>query len=281
MIFSLDTVLVKKPFPFTASLNCTGPTNATLSCQFTSNSTDLSVNSNSEIEFPPTASLGLYNGTATCSHGSASSILNFPFYIVYGQNMASSSSVIKRSIPDCVDTTISQSSMDITVDGSILPFMITITPSVSTNGDAFKLNGVSRNFTQKNVNDGLVTVSPALLTDVYSTRDASIPYVAQDPSASYFQSNALFSVVYTYCPTVTPPATLLLTSDSSTPVVVPTSLTGLSEKHSLSVWDVEWKIQSNPGAGRWEWYCPDPNCGGPGWKILIPPAIIKQVFLLA
>lgn len=51
------------------------------------------------------------------------------------------------------------------------------------------------------------------------------------------------------------------------------------EQMEISTWDYTWNDWPNIlGQGRWEYYCPDKSCPGPGWTSLLAPTVIKQVF---
>lgn len=134
-------------------------------------------------------------------------------------------------------------------------------------------------FSLDDVSSGYINVYPTLLTNVLSSRLSTIPLQINDPTGNLLTISASFAVTWTYCPSITSTPIVLQTTNTSTPIVIGSSVLPLVEAHGLSTWDVDWQIGSVSG-GRIEYYCPDANCNGPQWVPLSLPAQIKQVHRL-
>ncbi|KAJ3359751.1 hypothetical protein HDU91_004826 [Kappamyces sp. JEL0680] len=162
--------------------------------------------------------------------------------------------------------------------------MIIITPSISSDGDTIITTNpyswmTAGTFTQLDVNAGYIKVQPALITNVLSSRLATINVQAQDPTANLVNTNVKVTVAWQFCPVGSTASPQIRTSDSTTPVVIAAASLNITEPHGMSIWDIEWKVSALTG-GKLEWYCPDSRCAGPGWKTLVLPATIQQSWII-
>lgn len=280
VVFSLGTTTLTRPFPYNIVSGCTPNTqNSVPTCSFSTNNANIT-SSASGILFPPTVALGQYSASVACSEGAFNSTTIFNYIVVFGRTFVSNMTAITPpTVPDCIPTVIDPSTLSFSDDGGVTASMIVIQAGISTKGDYLAKANIGT-FNQIDVNNGSVYFQPSLISNVKSSRIASVPITALDPSANTITTSALYNVQYTYCPqTATSPIQLTSNNFDPASTVLSDSLFSMVEPHGLSVWDISWAISSIP-VGRYEWFCPDSACGGPGWIILLLPATIKQSWVL-
>ncbi|KAJ3323115.1 hypothetical protein HDV06_002127 [Boothiomyces sp. JEL0866] len=132
----------------------------------------------------------------------------------------------------------------------------------------------SLTFTQEDVDNSLVYVSPIILTKVGSFKTSTFPARGIDPAGTAVSVNLQFKIQYYYCLNVIS-NTAYIVSYQQMPVIITADNLGLIELHGLSVWDTLWAVPSVP-TGRLEWYCPDQYCNGPSWQQLGPLSSIPH-----
>ncbi|KAI8910887.1 hypothetical protein EDD86DRAFT_203859 [Gorgonomyces haynaldii] len=263
VVFALGNANVTRTFPLNATSTCSA---RQANCSITLSDPSIAV-SGLSVTLPPSQATGTYSVLFNCSAESSINTLNSTFYIVNPTYLQRVQQTVIRRIPDCVPSIVDLASLSFNFNGGVTASMIRITPSLSAAGDAMNTTSLSPgmpsgSFSQQAIADGQVSIYPVSLDTISASRLATLTIVALDPAANIVTTNVKFTIYYGYCPIA--PATGSLVSGSGTPAVITTSVLALTETHGMSVWDVEWRTPSLSN-GRFEYYCPDSLCGGPGW----------------
>lgn len=257
---------------------CTPPTIP--SCSITTDNPAL-LESSTLISLSPSTPVGQFAGTLKCTEGNFETTESFSFTIVNPTDLRYVEQPIKI-FSDCGRTKLTATDLQFTDDGGVDGSMIQITYNPSFYGDQFYLDFnrtwmAADTFTQQDINDGLVYFTPKPSTYVDSSRDLQFAFRALDPAGQQVEPTVNYTVQYQFCPIAMQNSVYLITSTSQ-PVIIGNQVFGLTEVHGLSVWEVSWILPVLP-VGRWEYYCPDKLCAGPGWKVAIANTEIKYVFM--
>ena len=229
----------------------------------------------------PSTPIGTFSGVLNCTEATNSTLRSFIFKVVSPKDLKYTNYYSNGvAVNDCGWNRITRNSINFTDSSGIEPSMIEISSTPSDYGDEIFRVGYrsymdSDSFTQKDVDDGIVYMKPKLSTAVSTSRESVFRITAKDPSGTLIEASVNFNVTYAYCLNATSYSTSLMTP-ATIPHVIGKSSVSLFESHGLSTWDVKWIVPTIP-LGRWEYYCPDKRCDGPGWKILPVNTEIKQV----
>ncbi|KAJ1569127.1 hypothetical protein HK405_009530, partial [Cladochytrium tenue] len=123
-------------------------------------------------------------------------------------------------------------------------------------------------FTQDDVNNGLVTYTPAVgLTTLGATKSSSATFAVFVDSGNLATCTAAITISYHYAPSLDSSATYAISTSQYQPVLLTTSIVNFAEQHGLSTWYMNWSSTSttfNAGTkGRIEYYS-----SSTGWTTL-------------
>ncbi|KAI8924946.1 hypothetical protein BC831DRAFT_463218, partial [Entophlyctis helioformis] len=284
IVFALGNARINRTVPYTAAPVCS-PSN-TLACSISIiNSTSAITAVTSQLlQLDPSSAIGLYQASVSCSESHSGSTYTasspFDFFVVRNALLTVSSQRLAPSIPDCIPTRVTADMLETEFSGGVTAWMVGFTPSTSSDGDAIVRNvtlpwPASYAFTQQDIYDSLVSISPALLTSVATSRPMSVPFSARDPTGNLVYGTVAATINYAFCPMPTSSQTSI-TSYNGVPVVLTTDALPLREPHGLSVWNVAWRLPF-VAAGILEYYCSDPECAGNPW--LPVPTYFGSTFL--